>query len=217
MQRIAGCEEIKRLYVELKEPVDRRLEEFENVWLRFDEQEIIHELIFCLLTPQSKAKVCWEAVLRLKGTNAFESGDRELIAKCLTGVRFPVNKTGYIIDLREKVRNGRFGTVLELLKADSAPAVKRDALVKEVKGIGYKEASHFLRNIWIGRDLAILDRHILKNLRKFGIISGEVGSISRKGYLELEKRMMDFSEKLGIEMRYLDFVFWYMETGEIFK
>ncbi|HDN58376.1 MAG TPA: hypothetical protein ENF20_00275 [Candidatus Marinimicrobia bacterium] len=74
-----------------------------------------------------------------------------------------------------------------------------------------------MRNIWIGRDLAILDRHILKNLKKFGVISGEVRNISKRRYLELEERMTDFSVKLGVEMKYLDFIFWYMETGKIFK
>ena len=217
MQKVAGAEEIKKLYVVLKEPIDRRLEEFKAIWLRFNELEIIYELIFCLLTPQSKAKICWEAVLKLKEANAFESGDKDLVMKCLSGVRFPVNKARYVMELREKVYSGQFKHLLELLKIDVSPAVKRDALVKEVKGIGYKEASHFLRNIWIGRDLAILDRHILKNLKKFGVISGEVRNISKRRYLELEERMTDFSVKLGVEMKYLDFIFWYMETGKIFK
>jgi len=128
-------------------------------------------------------------VLKLKEANAFESGDKDLVMKCLSGVRFPVNKARYVMELREKVYSGKFKHLLELLKIDVSPAVKRDALVKEVKGIGYKEASHFLRNIWIGRDLA----------------------------LELEERMTDFSVKLGVEMKYLDFIFWYMETGKIFK
>ncbi|MBO8151432.1 MAG: DNA lyase [Candidatus Neomarinimicrobiota bacterium] len=217
MQKVAGAEEIKKLYVVLKEPIDRRLEEFKAIWLRFNELEIIYELIFCLLTPQSKAKICWEAVLKLKEANAFESGDKDLVMKCLSGVRFPTNKTRYIAELRKKVWSDEFKPLFELLKLDVSPTIKRDVLVKEVKGIGYKEASHFLRNIWIGRDLAILDRHILKNLKKFGVISGEVRNISKRRYLELEERMTDFSVKLGVEMKYLDFIFWYMETGKIFK
>ncbi|RKY49565.1 MAG: DNA lyase [Candidatus Neomarinimicrobiota bacterium] len=217
MQKVAGAEEIKKLYVVLKEPIDRRLEEFKAIWLRFNELEIIYELIFCLLTPQSKAKICWEAVLKLKEANAFESGDKDLVMKCLSGVRFPTNKTRYIAELRKKVWSDEFKPLFELLKLDVSPTIKRDVLVKEVKGIGYKEASHFLRNIWIGRDLAILDRHILKNLKRFGVISGEVRNISKRRYLELEERMTDFSVKLGVEMKYLDFIFWYMETGKIFK
>jgi len=54
MQKVAGAEEIKKLYVVLKEPVDRRLEEFKAIWLRFNELEIIYELIFCLLTPHNR-------------------------------------------------------------------------------------------------------------------------------------------------------------------
>ena len=65
----------------------------------------------------------------------------------------------------------------------------RDWLVNEVKGYGFKEASHFLRNIGLGEDLAILDRHILKNLARVGVIDEVPSSMTEKNYKEIEEKM----------------------------
>ncbi|MBU1630565.1 MAG: DNA lyase, partial [Candidatus Omnitrophica bacterium] len=86
-----------------------------------------------------------------------------------------------------------------------------------VKGIGYKEASHFLRNIGLGENIAILDRHILRNLKELGVIKEILSSISKKKYLEIEGKMKEFSVSANIPMDHLDLVFWYKETGEVFK
>ena len=93
----------------------------------------------------------------------------------------------------------------------------RTWLVKNIKGLGMKEASHFLRNIGFFEEIAILDRHILKNLKKSGAIKSVPKTLSAKKYLELEKQMQGFSEKTGIPMQDLDLFFWAQETGEIFK
>jgi N-glycosylase/DNA lyase len=93
----------------------------------------------------------------------------------------------------------------------------RDWLVQKVKGVGYKEASHFLRNIGYEEEFAILDRHILKNLKLLGVIEKIPNSLSKKRYLEIEKRMKEFAERIEIPMADLDLLLWYKETGMIFK
>jgi N-glycosylase/DNA lyase len=93
----------------------------------------------------------------------------------------------------------------------------REWLVDNIKGMGYKEASHFLRNIGLGEEFAILDRHILKNLQLLGIIEEVPASLSRKRYFEIEKKMVRFSDRINIPMAHLDLLLWYKETGEVFK
>jgi len=66
-------------------------------------------------------------------------------------------------------------------------------------------------------NLAILDRHILKNLKKLSVIENIPGSLSRRSYLDIERKMRDFAEEIGIPMAHLDFVLWYRETREVFK
>lgn len=93
----------------------------------------------------------------------------------------------------------------------------RGWLAQNVTGMGYKEASHFLRNIGLGEDLAILDRHVLKNLRLLGVIEEIPSSLSKSRYFEIEKSMKEFAEEINVPMGRLDLVLWYKETGEIFK
>jgi N-glycosylase/DNA lyase len=89
--------------------------------------------------------------------------------------------------------------------------------VENVKGLGYKEASHFLRNIGLGEDLAILDRHILKNLGLLGVIDEVPSSPTKRLYLEIERKMAAFSKEAKIPMGQLDLLLWYKEAGEVFK
>ena len=93
----------------------------------------------------------------------------------------------------------------------------REHLVREIKGLGYKEASHFLRNVGKGEDVAIIDRHILRNLVRFKMIKKIPATISREGYIELESAVKKLSKKLGISLSHLDMVLWARETGVIFK
>ncbi|MCP8310628.1 MAG: hypothetical protein L6N94_03925, partial [Candidatus Methylarchaceae archaeon HK01M] len=88
---------------------------------------------------------------------------------------------------------------------------------ENVMGMGMKEASHFLRNIGLGEGLAILDRHILKNLRDYDVINQIPKSITKKVYIDIEDKMREFSKRIDIPMDELDLLFWSEETGMIFK
>ncbi|MFN3910047.1 MAG: DNA lyase, partial [Candidatus Anstonellaceae archaeon] len=90
-------------------------------------------------------------------------------------------------------------------------------LVKEIDGLGLKEASHFLRNIGMMKNLAILDRHILKCLKYYGVIKEIPKTLTKKNYLEIEKRMIEFSKKIKIEPAKIDLLFWSEQTGYVFK
>lgn len=208
---IKKIEEIKKIYYTIKNQIINRLEEFKKVWERGDHEELLSELIFCLLTPQSKAKVCFEAVNNLK--NKKYNFDNTL--SCLRGVRFKYKKSEYI--KRVLVLFKEKDSLKNLIQSIENDFEKREWLVKNIKGLGLKEASHFLRNIGFGKNLAILDRHILKNLYEIGIIEKIPSSLSKKKYFEIENKMKNFAKKFDIPLEHLDFVLWYKETGEVFK
>ena len=134
----------------------------------------------------------------------------------MAGVRFPNNKSKYLYEARRQFSsNGRY---LIKEKIDLKNIIgSRNWFAKNVKGIGFKEASHFLRNIGFGSDLAILDVHILKNMIKYGIIKTRPKTLTRLKYLELENKLRKFSQEIKIPMDELDLLFWSSETGEIFK
>jgi N-glycosylase/DNA lyase len=136
-------------------------------------------------------------------------GEKELAEKLKElGYRFYNVRAGYIVEARKHVdikdKVGGMGS-----------SKAREWLVNNVKGIGYKEASHFLRNTGC-LEFAILDRHILRILAENGIIEMPK-TLSRKRYLEIERRFLGLAEKLGMEAGELDLYLWYLSTGKVLK
>ena len=240
--------QLKKLYRIKKKEIISRLKEFEEIRVEGNDENIFTELAFCILTPQSRAKLCWSTILKLREKDLLLSGNTEQIRKSLACVRFKNKKAEYIVKAREFFLNSSHsienppspplpkGGVEGLhkggrgdFKVNNYVSIKpilrkfndinklREWLVSNIKGIGHKEASHFLRNIGLGKNIAILDRHILRNLKDFGVIKEIPKSISRAKYLEIEKKMTAFSKQTGIPLSHLDLLLWYKETGEIFK
>ncbi len=203
-------------YPSKRHEIRARLEEFKKVWGE-DDERIFAELCFCILTPQSRARTCDLAIQNLVNTDVLFNGTAKEIRESLVGVRFPNNKARYVFEaigffttsdgLKIKKDIERFGDAREL----------REWLVSEIRGLGYKEASHFLRNIGKGEDLAILDRHILKNLRLLGVIEEEKTVSTKAAYLRIEAKLLEFTEEVKISPAELDLLLWSEETGEIFK
>ena len=213
-----AIKESKELYPPVKNKIISRLNEFKRIWNRGNEEDIFAELVFCLLTPQSKARSCYDAVGCLLERDLLLKGNKSQIAKELRGkVRFHNTKAKHIVEARKIFSERGKLSLKKMLVQFNDPKEAREWLVENIKGLGFKEASHFLRNIGKGENLAILDRHILKNLELLEVINEIPTSLSKKKYLEIEKRMKDFAENVKIPMSHLDLLFWYKETGEVFK
>jgi N-glycosylase/DNA lyase len=210
-------DEIRAILTSIQDEIRSRLQEFDSVLKTGDEESIFAELVFCILTPQSKARSCWAAVERLLDKGLLLTGAEDQVLKELTGVRFKHKKAGYVIKARNMFMIDGKLSIKSRISRFSDVYGAREWLVRNVKGIGYKEASHFLRNVGPGADLAILDRHILKNLRSLQVIDEVPASLSRRRYLEIEEGMKKLSEETKIPMSHLDLVLWYKEAGEVFK
>jgi len=208
--------EIKQVYSKFKKEIEYRLNSFKKIGEKASAEELFAELAFCILTPQSKAKLCWEAILEMQKKNILLNGKKEDINKELQKVRFKNKKTDYLLEARNNFFCNN-NSIYSKIKNTKSPIVLREYLVKNAKGIGYKEASHFLRNIGLGAEIAILDRHILRNLIGLGVISKYPTNLSEKKYEEIEEKMKKLSKDLDIPMDTLDLIFWAKETGEVFK
>jgi N-glycosylase/DNA lyase len=208
---------VMEIYGDDRAVVERRLDEFSRVWKQGSEEDLFSEMAFCLLTPQSKARVCWAAITALRENGLLFRGTPEQIVEHLRGVRFKVRKSQYIVLAREQFSEDGSLAVRKRIAGLGEPYQAREWLVRNVKGYGYKEAGHFLRNIGLGSGLTILDRHILKNLKLLGVIEEVPASLSVRKYLEIEEKMKLFAEDVGIPVEELDLVLWYKEAGEVFK
>jgi N-glycosylase/DNA lyase len=213
----SALDQLKKIYISKKKEITARLKEFEGLWRDGDDEAIFTELAFCILTPQSRAKSCWEAIVALKEENMLLEGSAEQIKSRLRGVRFHNKKAGYIVKARKIFQdNGRVSIKAALSRFTDINEC-REWLVGNITGLGYKEASHFLRNIGFGEKISILDRHILKNLNLLGVTEEIPESLSRAKYVRIEKNMAAFAKKSNIPLSHLDLLLWYKETGEIFK
>jgi len=215
-----NCHTISSLqakYESKKREIKKRLEDF-GMMIDQPEEKIFAELSFCLCTPQSKAILCDAAVKSLENNRMLFAGNARQIRPFMNSVRFADNKADYIVEAREKFAdNDNELKIKEKIKSFTNPSEAREWLVQNVKGLGMKEATHFLRNIGLSGNLAILDRHILKNLQRYGAIKELPKTLTRKKYLEIEEAMQKFADEIKIPTDELDLLFWSEETGKIFK
>jgi N-glycosylase/DNA lyase len=79
-----------------------------------------------------------------------------------------------------------------------------------------KEASHFLRNVGY-LDLAIIDRHILSNMKEYSIINSEKTNLTQKRYLCYEEILKKISDKVKMPLGEMDLYLWYRKTGAVLK
>ncbi|MBI4181559.1 MAG: N-glycosylase/DNA lyase [Candidatus Aenigmarchaeota archaeon] len=204
--------DLRRLYREKEQEIKGRLRDFEMAGYR-PPRELFPELCFCLLTPGTKAEQADRMIKHLVDTGLLYQGSEQEIAKVLQKrVRFHNAKARHIVAARALLADERFR--LALLRE---PAKAREFLVRNVRGMGYKEASHFLRNVGKGEGLAILDRHVLRNLVQYRALQRAPASMTPQRYLEIEEKVRSFARKLGIPMEELDLLLWSKETGRIFK
>jgi len=212
---LAQVKQLMEYYQTKRDEIRNRLREFEDI-LNQPDEKVFSELCFCICTPQSKATLCDEAIIALERRNLLLKGDADQIRPLLRGVRFADRKARYIVEARELFkRDGKIRIKERLSHFDNIYQL-REWIADNVKGMGLKESSHFLRNIGLGKNLAILDRHILKNLKELGII-GEEKNLTRKRYLSIESKMMTFAEEINMPIEELDLLLWSKETGRVFK
>ncbi|MGQ9818975.1 MAG: 8-oxoguanine DNA glycosylase [Candidatus Kapaibacteriales bacterium] len=206
-----NVDEIFSLYEKFKDTILIRLHEFASVPIN----EYFWELCFCLLTPSTRADNAIKVVNILREKNFFAKkfDPTSVLRNSNHYVRFHNVKAKRLLKAVEQ-----WDLISPLLvDKNNSPQFLRKKLVEMVDGLGMKEASHFLRNIGF-KGLAVLDRHILKNLNDYRVIVYRRNNISSmKRYLEIEAKFQSFANFLGIGMEELDLLFWAKETGYVLK
>lgn len=210
--------ELRRDYRAKRRMIVRRLAEFRSLYEEQGDEEIFIELCYCILTAGSSARMGMRTVDALRDI-LLHGSKRELVSRARANrVRFWSVRPTYIYNTREYLRLHCDLRMRALLESFTDPQERRDFLARNrsIQGLGYKEASHFLRNIGF-RGYAILDKHILNSLRELGVITSRMRPTTRNGYLEIEKRLSKFADEIGIDMDHLDLLLWSRKTGEILK
>jgi N-glycosylase/DNA lyase len=207
-ESLLGCiEKLKR--TDVGRLIDARVKEFRKTGEESN-SELFKELCFCILTANFNAERSIKIQAAI-GDGFLTLSETQLARKLRElGYRFPNSRAKYIAEARR--HENQLKHVLESSK-DAGEA--REWLAKNVKGIGYKEASHFLRNVGC-TEVAIIDFHIVNMLARCALIE-KPKTLSKRRYFEIEVLLKEIAEKACLNLAELDLYLWYMETGKILK
>lgn len=189
--------------------VEERIQDFKDLG-SCESKEIFKELCFCLLTANFNAER--SILIQERISDGFLYMDKERLVRSLksSGHRYPEKRAEHIVDARRYA-----DSIKEIISSISEREGKRVWLVKHIKGIGYKEASHFLRNIGC-LGFAIIDFHIIDLLEKASLIK-RPKILTKKRYIEIESILRNISKQVNLSLGELDLYLWYMETGKVLK
>lgn len=204
-------------YVEKKPEIKKRLREFKEIYDSGSDEKLFEELSFCIFTAGASAKMGLSSVEAAR--DLLIDGSLTKLKRRLRGVhRFHNKRPEYVIHTREYLKSEHGFKLRELILSKKDPFERRDFLAKNknIKGIGYKEASHFLRNIGYS-GYCILDKHILNTMHEIGILTGSKPPAKRDDYIKTEIKLLKFSNEIGIHIDELDLLLWSEKTGEILK
>jgi len=193
---------------EISRLVEQRIEEFKNIDKKSND-ELFKEICFCLLTANFNAEK--SIIIQNEIGECFLTDTKEELTKKLKnyGHRFPNARAQYIsesLKCKDKLK--------EIVQFRDKKAL-RNWIVNNIKGLGYKEASHFLRNVGFD-DYAIIDFHILDILENYNLIK-KPKTLTKKKYIDIENLLRKLAKKTGLTLAELDLYLWYLETGKILK
>ncbi|HEX6126821.1 MAG TPA: N-glycosylase/DNA lyase [Pyrinomonadaceae bacterium] len=209
--------QIKRTHTERRREILDRLSEFESIWKEGDDARLWEEMVYCFFTGGCSARMGLKSIEAVRPL--LSNGSEPELAKALTGVhRYPNARARYVFASRDFLKKHCDLRLRDRLDSFQCHLERRDWLVREkgIKGLGYKEASHFLRNIGF-KGYAILDKHVLRCLAELKIIDSPKPPNTRSRYLRVEAKLKELTEKTKIDFDEMDLVLWSMKTGQILK
>jgi N-glycosylase/DNA lyase len=210
-------ENIRQAHAERRIEIRQRLAEFERIGKRGTDTNLLEEMVFCFFTGGCSARMGLNSLEAVKPI--LLTGDQAQLANALSGVhRYPNARAHYVVASREFLREHCDLKLREKLLSFNCWFERRDWLVREkgIKGLGYKEASHYLRNIGF-KGYAILDKHVLNCLAELKIINDPKPPNTRSKYLTVEEKLRELTDMTRIDFDELDLVLWSMKTGVILK
>ncbi len=208
---------IRKVHRIRRKEIRGKLAEFRAIWREGDNDRLWEEMVFCFFTGGCSARMGLNSIEAVR--HLIKDGSHEELMNTLLGRhRYPRARSRYIVESRGFLVADCGLDLRSRLASFKDHEARRDWLAKTkgIKGLGYKEASHYLRNIGL-KGYGILDKHILNCLAELDLIAEPKPPSNRTRYLATEERLRELSAISGIDFDELDLVLWSMKTGEILK
>ena len=210
-------ENIKRAYALRRAEIGQRMSEFDSIADAGTDTHFWEEMVFCFFTGGCSARMGINSLEAVKPL--LRSGDQAQLSAALSGVhRYPNARARYIVASREFLLEHCGLELRKKLYGFRCSQERRDWLAREkgIKELGYKEASHYLRNVGF-KGYAILDKHVLNCLAELKLIDEAKPPNTRSKYLTIEEKVKKLTDLTDIDFDELDLVLWSMKTGVILK
>jgi len=200
--------ELLELYELKKEEIQNRLLEFKQAFQEADDRQIFRELSFCILSSGVGPKIAGQCMSAI-GEKLADGEENELLERIGAIHKYAENASRYIVFTREYLKKEHGFLLKSLVSSFEDRVERREFFAKNpgIKGLGYMQASHFLRNLGFS-GYAILDRNNLASLSELGIIGETKYPLTKKRYLETESLMAEAAHELGISLDELDLLLW---------
>lgn len=186
--------------------------------------DLRYELVACLLGSQVRAesadaaldRLCKASLLTDKRWQVtdddFESEVGAILADLHTNVsqrssyRFPQMRARQLAQMRKTLQAKPLS---ERLPPEGPIKEIRANLVRDMPGIGPKQASMFLRNIGMSYDIAILDVHVLAFFQRLGLLPKYGVELSTlKRYEQTEVIASQYAAECGHPVGFIDWAIW---------
>jgi N-glycosylase/DNA lyase len=173
--------EIRKVKERIEPEVIKRLEEFNSINKKGNDEWFL-EICFCILAANTSSKMASRVTEAIPVSEFLKLPLKKLQLRMhKESCRFYNRRAEFIYEAR------KFAKIKDILSKFPNSFEKRDFLADNIKGVSFKEASHFLRNTG-HYDVAILDKHVKNVLFESGLISKDLAekNLTKTRYLEIE-------------------------------
>jgi len=122
---------------------------------------------------------------------------------------YPKSRSKYIVKTAVEIYKNSDTTLKDILINCKNEYEAREIIREKSAGIGYKQASLFLRNISYSNNLAILDSHVIKYMRLMNMVTDTIFNLqNKKKYIKLEKILHNYAISRDMSISTLDIAIW---------
>lgn len=196
-------------------------------WHQMTEQEIVHELLLCILGSGVRYEVAVSYAMKITSCKCLNLKNKNMIEEDISSIlnnevenywggksykryRYPNARASYISSCYCNITK-EFDSFKNFLNNNYSPSELRRIIVRNCPGIGPKQASHFLKNVGYSNELAILDRHIIKYMEMVDSTSVSIYQLGRlDNYEDIELRFINVVKNFQHPIAIVDQAMWFI-------
>lgn len=227
---LVNVEEIENAVMRVSDYVDNAYRDKMN-WNNFSEEQLWLGLVSCILSSRVRFETAAACAQHLYQTGLLNPSriitepkkfERRLEKELSMPIfppfkgsrgcryRYSKSKANYIVRTALEIYSSGNSNLKCILVECLDEYEARNVLIDNAVGIGYKQASLFLRNIYYSENLAILDSHVIRYMTLLKMMKNcsKVKLSNKKTYLNLERQLWNYATLNDKSLSTLDIAIW---------